>query len=373
MTRCLLAIVAVVAGCRPGGAPPAVPVGRSPSTVGGDVIAVAEHADALYVFARDRLTIERSGTAILTVAPPSGEWTAAATIPALDGDGAWVVARASTGGLWRITENGELEPIHDRLGLPDAVQSIAASRTTVAIALTDGVAVMQDRKHIARYPTPGPGQLAAGRGRIALRRPDGTVELWDLARNSRVNYRIPDAIAAGFVDDAAGDRLVVATRAAVFVEHRDGLHRMVPHGEVRAFAAAGSVLWLATSRGLYLVDHGAILPTTSDAHPDRLFGLASGDVVIGAGWAPVARLSLDQGAADPAWAANVKPIFQRVCARCHLPGGDARVDLSTPAAWHAERPELVRRVVETRTMPPAGTPLGDAERKALADYLARRL
>jgi mono/diheme cytochrome c family protein len=64
------------------------------------------------------------------------------------------------------------------------------------------------------------------------------------------------------------------------------------------------------------------------------------------------------------------PIFERVCAKCHRPGGAARVDLSTVAAWRAERAELVHRVVETHTMPPAGTPLADAERRALTGWLS---
>ena len=72
---------------------------------------------------------------------------------------------------------------------------------------------------------------------------------------------------------------------------------------------------------------------------------------------------------DPQWRADVAPVFARVCAHCHLPGGDAGVDLSTPAAWTTERDELRRRLFETRTMPPAGTELTDAERAQLAHWL----
>ena len=72
---------------------------------------------------------------------------------------------------------------------------------------------------------------------------------------------------------------------------------------------------------------------------------------------------------DPAWLAQVAPVFQRVCAHCHLPGGEADFDLSTAAAWQADRAELVRRVLVTRTMPPAGTELSDADRAALEAWL----
>jgi hypothetical protein len=69
------------------------------------------------------------------------------------------------------------------------------------------------------------------------------------------------------------------------------------------------------------------------------------------------------------WRAAVEPVVHRVCSRCRHPGGDGRVDLSTVAAWHVERGELIRRVVDTRTMPPAGTELEDADRRALAGWL----
>ncbi|MGE5181480.1 MAG: c-type cytochrome, partial [Acidobacteriota bacterium] len=73
-------------------------------------------------------------------------------------------------------------------------------------------------------------------------------------------------------------------------------------------------------------------------------------------------------AADAAWQAQIAPVFQRVCAHCHLPGGEAGIDLSTAAAWASERAEIVRRVLETRTMPPAGTELTDADRAALEHW-----
>jgi mono/diheme cytochrome c family protein len=72
---------------------------------------------------------------------------------------------------------------------------------------------------------------------------------------------------------------------------------------------------------------------------------------------------------DAAWQARVAPVFQRVCAHCHLPGGDAGVDLSTLAAWTADRAEITRRVLVDRTMPPAGNELPDADRDALAAWL----
>ena len=104
------------------------------------------------------------------------------------------------------------------------------------------------------------------------------------------------------------------------------------------------------------------------AAADHLFGLASGDLVIAARGATT-RLSVAASDDELRWRAAVEPVVRRVCSRCHHPGGSGRVDLSTPAAWHAERGELIRRVVDTRTMPPAGTQLDDADRRALAGWL----
>lgn len=346
----------------------ATPVARAPIAQASvdprdDVVAIAEQPGTLYLFARDRATIQRNGTAVQVVVPPSGDWADAATIPALDGEGAWIVARTTTGELWRITASGDVESITDRLGLPARVRSIAASGSTVGIAVDDGVAILQDHAHVARF-TGETGDIIAGDRRIAIKN-GGHIAVWDLAQQRRTEYVVPGTLAAGFV---AGSKLAVATRDAVFVEDRDGLHRLAAPDAIRAATIAGPRLWLATERGLYMLADRAFV--AADGPPAaHLFGLQSGDVLAAVPHAGIARLSLDHAIDDPVWAARVRPIFQRVCAKCHLPGGDAGVDLSTLASWRTERGELVHRVVETRTMPPDGTPLSDTDRATLEQWL----
>jgi hypothetical protein len=53
--------------------------------------------------------------------------------------------------------------------------------------------------------------------------------------------------------------------------------------------------------------------------------------------------------------------------RCVL----GRLGASAPSGRRggAERSELIRRAIDTRTMPPAGTELDDADRHALASWL----
>jgi mono/diheme cytochrome c family protein len=241
------------------------------------------------------------------------------------------------------------------------------------------VAILRDRAHVARFPADAPGSVIASRDRVAVRRGD-QLDVWDLADLTHAGYTVPGALAAAFVDRSRRSGpsgpsrrgvLVVATRSALYVEAAGGLHRQPAPADIRALAAAGSRLWVATARGIFVVDGGAFVPTAVDATAaDHLFGLAGGDLVLAAP-AGLVRLSIGGAEHDPRWEAEVRPIFQRVCAKCHRPGGSARVDLSTPAAWRTEHAELVHRVVETHTMPPAGTPLGDAERRKLAGWLSR--
>ena len=381
-----LAIVGVMA-CRPAAPARPVALARTALPAAGDVIAVAEAGDALYLVAPDRVTIERGGSVVTAVPAPDGRWAEAVTMPALDDLGAaspgtWVVARTTTGGLWRITGAGELEPVHDRLGLPPRARAIAAAAATIGIALDGEIAILRDHMHIARFSPEAlgardaPGAVIAAGRRIALRR-GAHLDVWNLADLTHVDYTVPGAFAAAFLEPAGRGKLVVATPAALFIEAAEGLRRLPAPAELRGLAAAGSRLWVATASGLYVVEDRAFVRTGIEAAAaDHLFGLANGDLVVAAP-SGLTRLSIDPAPdrasalaeADSRWNAEVRPIFQRVCAKCHLPGGRAGVDLSTPAAWRAEHAELVERVVEARTMPPAGVELDEADRRTLATWL----
>ncbi len=239
------------------------------------------------------------------------------------------------------------------------------------IALDDGIAILRDRAHIARF-TGTTGTVIARRDRIAIRH-DDQLEVWNLVDQTRTQYRVPGPIAAAFTGDPARGTLVVATRDALFIETANTLRRLALPA-LHALAPAGSRLWVTSAGGVALLDGGALVATAVHAAAtDHLFGLAGGDVVVGTS-AQLARLTVDRdadrAADDPQWRVAVLPIFERVCARCHRPDGDAGVDLSTAAAWRRERRELFHRVVETHTMPPAGITLDDADRRILAGWLA---
>jgi mono/diheme cytochrome c family protein len=115
-----------------------------------------------------------------------------------------------------------------------------------------------------------------------------------------------------------------------------------------------------------VLDRGAWMVTSARHVAGRMFASHTG-VWLDDTRGSMFHYQIDAGA--DRWQAQVAPVFQRVCAHCHLPDGEAGIDLSTVASWNRARGEIVHRVLETRTMPPAGTELSDADRNALAAWL----
>jgi mono/diheme cytochrome c family protein len=351
----------------------AVPVAKASSIPSGVVTTVVELGDTLYVFGATDVAIMRNGVAVAT-APAPAAWTSASTIPALDGDGRWVVATAD-GKIWRITSAGELQPIADRLGLDDVrATKIDSHGATIAVAFAGGIAVSTDSVHLQRYRVDG--DIAVARDRLAVFGVRG-VELWDLRRGTRIDYGIGQASGAFLEADGASPRLLIQSGGIAYVERDRKLEQMALPERDRV-AVSGARAWVRGPSGLYVLDRGAFVRTNADPGAGSLYGSPSGDVwfnkIAGSDQRTgiaLERYSLDRPE-DPRWQSEVAPVFERVCSHCHLPGGSADIDLSTPALWRDNRDELLRRVVVTRTMPPAGSDLTDAERAALEAWLRRR-
>ena len=356
-----LALV-LLAACGGAPKPPAVQAvaTKLPADV-GDVVAIAEVGDATIVLDRKRAFVVRGGTLAASIPAPSG-WRGGATVAALDGEGAWAVGVSDDGRLYRITLAGDLEDITDRFKLSQ-IRGIAAAGTTTAFALPDGVAVSADGVHELRAKLAVPSALAASHGRVAMIGAHG-VDVWDLGKGESRTYPVTARWIA-----FAGDRLAAATNDAVYVEDNGALHELHVPGHVGEIAAAGARLWILADHTLYALDGTQLRRATVDvpAHA-HLFAATNGDAWLSTQGA-VTRASLDTAADDPTWRTAIQPVFQRVCAHCHLPGGSAGIDLSTAATWHSDHDELVRRVLVTRTMPPAGTDLSPADRDALTKWL----
>ena len=205
---------------------------------------------------------------------------------------------------------------------------------------------------------------------------DHAIEIWDLARGTRVDLAIEYAH-PGFLDE----RLIATTDHGLWIEDHGRLVPVRVPATTFSTIVAGARLWVLAGESLYTLDRDHLVKTTGPTAAAVRIGSPTGDLWVNpigrsdqrtfgrVDGKDLTRYSLDHAAADPRWTAEVAPVFQRVCAHCHLPGGDADVDLSTPAAWATERAEIMRRVLVTRTMPPAGTELSDADRTALAGWL----
>ena len=152
MKRWLLVIVGYAAGGACGGhAPAPLPLATTATLDPVAVVSITEQGDVTYILGRDKIVIAR-GDHATTVLPSPHVWGSTASIPALDGEGRWVVTVYDRH-LYRIRLDGEIEQIDDRFGLEhDRVMRIAAAGSTVAVLVANAVAVTRDGVHLARYP-----------------------------------------------------------------------------------------------------------------------------------------------------------------------------------------------------------------------------
>jgi hypothetical protein len=376
-----LALFAMIAACGGGRSTP--PLTATSVATLSEVHAdqIVSQGDVTYALGA-QLAIARGDT-VTTLVPvdcgtplcPARVWTSAAAIPALDGEGRWIVATRFDGTLWRVRLDGELEPIGPRFGITrELVRAVGSAGPTVAVLLDRALLVIDDGVHVTRYELDERAtSIAVAHDRIALAGPR-SVALWNLATATRRTFAIADGVAAFLDADGTAPRLVVRSPRGVWVGRGEALE---PLGlaPVAAAVVAGPHLWLERGKRLYVVTDGVAEPapaatpietTIATAGDEPMFGTPEGDIWIG-DHGP-RRYTLDAITGHPGWRTTIQPIFQRVCAHCHLPGGAADIDLSTSLAWTREHDEIVRRVLVTRTMPPAGTVLTDADRATLTSW-----
>jgi len=359
-----------------GGGRGTLPLPAAPVSTLAEVHAdqVVTQGDVTYALGA-QLAIARGGN-VTTLVPvdcgtptcPARVWTSAAAIPALDGDGRWIVATRFDGTLWRIRLDGELEAIGTRFGITrEPVRAVASAGSTVAVLLDRALLVTGDGVHLTRYDLDGTqASLAVAQDRIALAS-SHAISLWNLETTTRRTFVIDHARAAFLDADGKSPRLVASSSRGIWIEHGSTLEPL-EIGSVAASAVAGARLWLEVGKRLYVVTETTPLDTTvASAGNEPMFGTPNGDVWVGDHG--LHRYSLGTSTGDSTWTAKIQPIFQRVCAHCHLPGGDADIDLSTSASWKLEHDEIMRRVLVTKTMPPAGTVLTDDDRATLTSWL----
>jgi hypothetical protein len=368
-------VVLAACGGAPAAAPPLVLAHAPPiDLTTGAPSTVVEQGDAVYALGGKLATVLRGGVVTGKVEADHA-WVGGAVIAAPDGDGRWVIALDDAGVPWRLTIAGEREQVADRLGLDGAhVSAIGGAGTTFAAELADGVAFTTDGLHLARVPAQPAYTIAVARGQLAraiaaTATVPAHIERWDLARGTKQTYAMP-AVQLAFLDgDSDHPRLVVSDGTNIYVDRDGHLEPFRAPGRVHAIAARGDRLWIAAASDLWLYDNGKLRATRGrDSNAALLAASNTGDAWL-ATQHGIVRYTLGAAGDDPRWQEQIAPVFERVCAHCHLPGGQAGIDLSTAASWKTDHGEIARRVLVTRTMPPAGTELTDADRATLEQWL----
>jgi mono/diheme cytochrome c family protein len=336
----------------------------------GTVSAIAEDDEELVLFGQKGATM-MAGGAVRVVIPGATSWTAAATIPAADGVGDWIVGAADMGRLFRVRAESSLEDISERYGLgTDKVRSIVGiDAKSTAFGFEGGIAIA-DGATVTRYAGPQNGMLAGGSGRLAWIDP-GKVSVLTLSDRKVRSFSLSEA--KGVAIDAAG-RVVVTAGSKLWIE-TDGVLtlRWTADAPIGSIATAGPRVWMTVGSELAVATGDALSKSSGAnvANDARLSGTPSGDlwIVSTTGVRKVSGSAPSEAIAD--WEATIKPIYAKVCSECHAPGGSAGSDLSTYDGWLQRKDRVHQRVIVDRTMPPKGKAFTETDYAAIRDWLTR--
>jgi hypothetical protein len=336
-------------------------------TAVGQVRAVAEASGVTSVFADTGVTILSAG-AVVAVDRSGTDWVDAAVMPGADGSPRWIVGLSRDGRLYRLKDNSAFEEVSARYGLEDervrVITPLGDGR--VAFLLMQEIAIA-DGNQVQFFRAPQFTSLWGGAGYYAGLESMG-ISLFDDRGTQARRYVLPGLAHAALGTDA---RFYASTSRAIYVAAPGGALSLAYDSQssnVRDLVTARDTVWFADGRELGIAQTEHVLetsdhPITADA---KLAPTATGDVWAISGGV-LRRFSRGSSSPDRAalWASNIAPIFARVCAACHEPGGVSGVDLSSVEAWEAERAEIHARVAETRTMPPQGHDLPAADRAVI--------
>lgn len=336
----------------------------------GSVSAIVEDDEELVLFGAKGATM-MAGGAVRDIVPGAASWTAAATIPAADGVGDWIVGAADTGRLYRVRAAMMLEDISERYGLgTNKVRSIVGiNGTSVAFGFEGGLAIADGAK-VTRYDGPKNGLLAGGSGRLAWI-DGGRVTVFTLTDRKVRSFALADA--NGVAIDSAG-RVVVTAGNKLWIESEGILTlRWTADATFGSIATAGPRVWMTVGTELAVATGDALSKSSAAnvANDARLSGTPAGDLWIlsTTGVRKVSGSAPSEAIAD--WEASIKPVYAKVCGSCHAPGGSAGSDLSTYEGWLQKKDKVYQRVIVDRSMPPKGKPFTEADYSAIRDWLTR--
>ena len=342
----------------------------------GKVGAVADNGDVVCVFADDGASIFAAGAVVSRDDRAKG-WTTGDSIYATDGVARWIIGIDGAGHVQRLRAMSTFEDVTARyqLGAKRVHSATVVGPGRVGFLLDDEIA-LSDATHIAILASSRFSMLAGGGGFSAGVTKDG-VDMVNATNGFVTRFSLPGAVWAAL--DTKG-RLYAATRRGVYAADGSGALSLVfdaGHDGIHGLVASGDRVWFADRGELGIVDGDHVAETSGAnlASDAKLQASPTGDVwVIGGG--KLARFTLPGEAlatrpapSSSAWAMTIAPVFARSCAGCHQPNGVAGVDLSTEAAWATKRPLIKDRVLVSRTMPPQGHGLSDADRAAIHGWI----
>lgn len=339
----------------------------------GRVNAVADSGTVVAVFGDGGASVLSSGAVVATDRSVTS-WASAGTIPGADGSARWIVGVDAQGRLHYLHGLSRFDDVSSRYGLDAAhVHDAAAFDGSHVGFLLDGEVAIADGQHVTHYATGPLRELTGGGGTGAGMAQDGVVTL-DAKSPSTRTFPLENVthVAVG-----ADGRVYATTARALYGAGPDGSLSLLyvnEAGAIHGLVASGDQVWFADGSELGVVDGAHVAETTGAGLPVEatLAASPSGDVWVLAGGGLQRFSRVGAGASVTAastWSGTMGPIFARVCASCHQPGGSSGTDLSTAGAWEAEREAIRQRVVVSRTMPPEGHPLLDSDRAAIAAWL----
>jgi hypothetical protein len=294
-----------------------------------------------------------------------------------------ILAVTGSGDVLEVADGDSLVAARDRLGLAGhEVFWVKDVGGRAVFGLEKGIAVADGGK-TGFYDLDPLSSVAASATQVAGLSADGaSVRVFDVVAGTLLEYPLPGVTAVAWDENLTPPRLLAAVGKTLY--RADATAALVVAFEASApFSALSSAsadssprrTWGLVGSELAQIDSAAISVTTGAAlSGTRLFGSATGAWVTSPS-APLRRLAMH--AASPEedlWNKTVQPAFAHSCTPCHLPGGTADADLSTYARWVELRAKIHRKVFGEGTvvpsMPPAGYPLSDSDRAAIATFTA---
>lgn len=344
----------------------------------GRVAAIAEAGDDTALYTDAGVLVYSSGSSLGSDGSLRS-FRSAAAVPSLGIEGHWLVCADGEGRLHRLRNRTALEEVSARFALAGKPvnELVAIGGPLTAFALAAQIAV-SDGNMLTVYETGDIGLhgLAGGSGRVAGLDSEG-VAVFDSKTGALRRHQLRGALGVAIAPDgtlwtATDTRLyneVGGQLVAAHVLSEDDPRR------IRGLAGSARGVWVGFTDALGLIRESQLLvaslasagPTTELPAGAALHGSPSGDVWVLADGVILRYGEEAGGGVDlMLWRDQMLPVFNRKCQSCHLPGGSARIDLSTYGTWVLRRTAIRQRVIDRLPTPMPPVTAGTLDEKDLA-------